>query len=186
MKQIQEMGAYVKLVSCRRRVWTALTGAARVRQYRGHDPAVRALASTNPLHPEAHPRRAQRGRRRDASRQGEGSVSSAPARRRARLSKNASADPSGYIDLSKRRVSAEDVIKCEERYNKSKAVHSITRHVAEKAGVEMEAVNEMVAWPLYRKYGHAFEAFKLSITSVRSFRISSLTFPASLTRCLEI
>lgn len=72
----------------------------------------------------------------------------------------------GYIDLSKRRVSAEDVIKCEERYNKSKAVHSITRHVAEKAGVEMEAVNEMVAWPLYRKYGHAFEAFKLSITYV--------------------
>ena len=72
----------------------------------------------------------------------------------------------GYIDLSKRRVSAEDVIKCEERYNKSKAVHSITRHVAEKAGVEMDVVNEMVTWPLYKKYGHAFEAFKLSITLV--------------------
>ena len=28
----------------------------------------------------------------------------------------------GYIDLSKRRVSPEDVAKCEERYNKSKAV----------------------------------------------------------------
>lgn len=26
----------------------------------------------------------------------------------------------GYIDLSKRRVSAEDVVKCEERYNKAK------------------------------------------------------------------
>lgn len=26
----------------------------------------------------------------------------------------------GYIDLSKRRVSPEDIIKCEERYNKSK------------------------------------------------------------------
>lgn len=36
----------------------------------------------------------------------------------------------GYIDLSKRRVSPEDVVKCEERYNKSKAVHSIMRHVA--------------------------------------------------------
>ncbi|KAJ5684006.1 uncharacterized protein N7477_000351 [Penicillium maclennaniae] len=36
-----------------------------------------------------------------------------------------------YIDLSKRRVSPEDVLKCEERYNKSKAVHSIMRHVAE-------------------------------------------------------
>lgn len=36
----------------------------------------------------------------------------------------------GYIDLSKRRVSAEDVLKCEERYNKSKTVHSIMRHVS--------------------------------------------------------
>lgn len=36
----------------------------------------------------------------------------------------------GYIDLSKRRVSAEDVLKCEERYNKSKTVHSIMRTVS--------------------------------------------------------
>lgn len=78
------------------------------------------------------------------------------------------AAPTGYIDLSKRRVSAEDVIKCEERYNKSKAVHSIMRHVAEKTGVEMDLVNDLVAWPLYKKYGHAYEAFKLSITYVSS------------------
>ncbi|OJA15466.1 hypothetical protein AZE42_02223, partial [Rhizopogon vesiculosus] len=38
----------------------------------------------------------------------------------------------GYIDLSKRRVSPEDIIKCEERYMKSKAVASIMRHVASK------------------------------------------------------
>lgn len=82
----------------------------------------------------------------------------------------------GYIDLSKRRVSAEDVIKCEERYNKSKAVHSIMRHVAEKAGVEMDIVNEMVAWPLYHKYGHAFEAFKLSITCVLLFPFSCFPY----------
>jgi len=36
----------------------------------------------------------------------------------------------GYIDLSKRRVSPEDITKCEERYTKSKAVASILRHVA--------------------------------------------------------
>jgi len=30
--------------------------------------------------------------------------------------------PLGYIDLSKRRVSAEDIQKCEEKFNKSKAV----------------------------------------------------------------
>merc|ERR1712164_32305 len=38
----------------------------------------------------------------------------------------------GYIDLSKRRVSAEDVAKCEERYNKAKAVHRVMRHVADR------------------------------------------------------
>merc|ERR1719252_537348 len=39
----------------------------------------------------------------------------------------------GYIDLSKRRVSAEDVQKCDERFQRSKAVHSIVRHVSEVA-----------------------------------------------------
>src|SRR5882762_5164472 len=38
----------------------------------------------------------------------------------------------GYIDLSKRRVSPEDITKCEERYMKSKTVASIMRHVASK------------------------------------------------------
>ena len=38
----------------------------------------------------------------------------------------------GYIDLSKRRVSSEDIVKCEERYMKSKTVSSILRHVASK------------------------------------------------------
>src|SRR6516164_8711635 len=35
--------------------------------------------------------------------------------------------PLGYIDLSKRRVSPEDIARCEERYNKSRTVHSILR-----------------------------------------------------------
>jgi translation initiation factor 2 subunit 1 len=38
----------------------------------------------------------------------------------------------GYIDLSKRRVSPEDITKCEERYMKSKTVASIMRYVASK------------------------------------------------------
>ncbi|KND04932.1 eukaryotic translation initiation factor 2 subunit alpha [Spizellomyces punctatus DAOM BR117] len=69
----------------------------------------------------------------------------------------------GYIDLSKRRVSAEDVAKCEEKFNKSKAVHSIMRHVAEKLNWSLEELYEKFGWPLYRKYGHAYEAFKLAI-----------------------
>ena len=66
----------------------------------------------------------------------------------------------GYIDLSKRRVAAEDISACEEKYNKSKLVHSIVRHVAETTGNEVEPLYEAIGWPLYKAYGHAFEAFK--------------------------
>mmetsp|Transcript_8533 Transcript_8533/g.22046 ORF Transcript_8533/g.22046 Transcript_8533/m.22046 type:complete len:318 (-) Transcript_8533:187-1140(-) len=69
----------------------------------------------------------------------------------------------GYIDLSKRRVSAEDITQCDERYNKSKAVHSIMRHLAEQTSTPMEELYDKIAWPLYRKFGHAFDAFKLAI-----------------------
>ncbi|KAF7719805.1 Eukaryotic translation initiation factor 2 subunit alpha [Penicillium ucsense] len=70
-----------------------------------------------------------------------------------------------YIDLSKRRVSPEDVVKCEERYNKSKAVHSIMRHVAEATQTPLETLYQQIAWPLNRKYGHSHDAFKISITN---------------------
>lgn len=70
----------------------------------------------------------------------------------------------GYIDLSKRRVSPEDVVKCEERYNKSKAVHSILRHVAEATQTPLETLYSQIAWPLDRKLGHSHDAFKISIT----------------------
>ncbi|KAF9528721.1 eukaryotic translation initiation factor 2 alpha subunit-domain-containing protein [Crepidotus variabilis] len=129
----------------------------------------------------------------------------------------------GYIDLSKRRVSPEDIVKCEERYMKSKAVASILRHVASKipslaapgAAIEGEAetsqsepqaekeskrgnrkarqaaaqgdeglipegdhdvagganeeekleqLYDQIAWPLGKKYGHPYDAFKLALT----------------------
>lgn len=70
----------------------------------------------------------------------------------------------GYIDLSKRRVSPEDVQACEERYNKAKAVHGVMRHLATQRKYYLEDVYEKIGWPLYKKYGHAFDAFKLSIS----------------------
>ncbi|ERM98677.1 hypothetical protein AMTRI_Chr05g66790 [Amborella trichopoda] len=80
----------------------------------------------------------------------------------------------GYIDLSKRRVSEEDIQACEERYNKSKLVHSIMRHVAETMQLDLEDLYIHVGWPLYRKYGHAFEAFKVIVTDPDSV-LNSLT-----------
>ena len=98
----------------------------------------------------------------------------------------------GYIDLSKRRVSHEDITKCEERYTKSKTVASIMRHVASRsAGViatsetekeangdgtaaimdeteeeRLESLYEQIAWPVGKKYGHPYDAFKLALTYV--------------------
>eukprot|EP00586_Coscinodiscus_wailesii_P020589 CAMPEP_0172507996 /NCGR_PEP_ID=MMETSP1066-20121228/208372_1 /TAXON_ID=671091 /ORGANISM="Coscinodiscus wailesii, Strain CCMP2513" /LENGTH=336 /DNA_ID=CAMNT_0013285771 /DNA_START=44 /DNA_END=1054 /DNA_ORIENTATION=- len=69
----------------------------------------------------------------------------------------------GYIDLSKRRVSPEDVAACEDRFSKAKAVHGVLRHMAEKKKLYLEDLYERVAWPLYKKYGHAFDAFKLAL-----------------------
>ena len=70
----------------------------------------------------------------------------------------------GYIDLSKRRVSPEDVLKCEDRYNKAKMVHSIMRHVAEKTSTPMEDLYKSIGWPLDKKYGSSLDAFRISIS----------------------
>ena len=69
----------------------------------------------------------------------------------------------GYIDLSKRRVSPEDVAACEDKFNKAKAVHGVLRHLAERRKFHLEDLYERIAWPLYKKYGHAYDAFKIAL-----------------------
>ena len=67
----------------------------------------------------------------------------------------------GYIDLSKRRVSPEDVAACEDKFNKAKAVHGVLRHLADRKGLYLEELYQKIGWPLYKKFGHAYDAFKL-------------------------
>lgn len=69
----------------------------------------------------------------------------------------------GYIDLSKRRVSAEEVLKAEERFNKSKAVHSIVKNVSNKLKVPMLSLYQRMAWPLYKRFPHAYDAFQSAV-----------------------
>ena len=76
----------------------------------------------------------------------------------------------GYIDLSKRRVSPEDLALCEDKFNKSKMIHSIMRHVAETTGNDVEELYRNIGWPLYKMYGHAFEAFKVGLKSQRPLK----------------
>ncbi|RGP66683.1 translation initiation factor 2 subunit 1 [Fusarium longipes] len=85
----------------------------------------------------------------------------------------------GYIDLSKRRVSPEDIVKCEERYNKSKMVHSVMIHLAKATEIPLETLYQAIAWPLNKKYGHALDAFKLSITNPEVW--NDITFPDEVT-----
>lgn len=70
----------------------------------------------------------------------------------------------GYIDLSKRRVAPEDIAKIEEKWNKSRTVHSIVRHVAETLSIDAIELYKRWGWPLYRKYGHAFDGFRVAVT----------------------
>jgi len=127
---------------------------------------------------------------------------------------NAHWDYTGYIDLSKRRVSPEDITKCEERYTKSKTVASIMRHVASRSGgipepekedhpdgeaavageteeERLESLYEQIAWPVGKKYGHPYDAFKLALTCVSpSYFILALlptyALVASRTKCSAV
>jgi translation initiation factor 2 subunit 1 len=64
-----------------------------------------------------------------------------------------------------RRVSPEDLAACEERYQKSKLVHSIMRHVAETQDVDLFHLYSVISWPLYKLHGHAHDAFKVMVVS---------------------
>lgn len=66
----------------------------------------------------------------------------------------------GYIDLSKKRVAPEEILRCEERFSKSKRVHQIICHVAQKHHMRVDDLNRIITWPLQKTYGHALNAFK--------------------------
>ncbi|VDN54012.1 unnamed protein product [Dracunculus medinensis] len=77
----------------------------------------------------------------------------------------------GYIDLSKRRVYSKDLIQCEDRFAKAKAVNSILRHVADQLDYtkeeELENLYEKTAWYFdkkLKKKAAAYDVFKKAIS----------------------
>merc|ERR1712020_776086 len=76
----------------------------------------------------------------------------------------------GYIDLSKRRVTPEDVERCTEVFSKAKAVNSILRHVATnldfKTNEELEELYRKTAWHFEsktKKKGSSYDWFKQAV-----------------------
>lgn len=72
----------------------------------------------------------------------------------------------GYIDLSKKYVTEDDVEGTTERFTKSKTVHSIMKHTAVTCNMPVKDLLEKVAWPMYEEFageddeeeGHALDA----------------------------
>jgi len=59
----------------------------------------------------------------------------------------------GYIDLSKRRVAAEDQLKAKEQFARNKTIHGIMRHVATIVEKPLDEVCRLISWPLYKEFG---------------------------------
>ena len=49
------------------------------------------------------------------------------------------------------------------RLREDMQVHSIMRHVSETTGAELEDLYTQIGWPLYKLYGHAFDAMKVMV-----------------------
>ncbi|XP_059099873.1 eukaryotic translation initiation factor 2 subunit 1-like [Peromyscus eremicus] len=78
----------------------------------------------------------------------------------------------GYIDLSKRRVSPEEAIKCEDKFTKPKTVYSTLHHVAEVVEYskveQLKSLFQRTSWVFDDKskkpgYG-AYDAFKHAVS----------------------
>ncbi len=70
----------------------------------------------------------------------------------------------GYVDLSKKRITAEDVTTCLARYHKAKLVDSILKRVAETFDYPLEKLYEQTAWPLDKAYGSSYIGFRGILT----------------------
>ncbi|KAG9465942.1 hypothetical protein GDO78_017491 [Eleutherodactylus coqui] len=85
----------------------------------------------------------------------------------------------GYIDLSKRRVSPEEALKCEDKFTKSKTVYSILRHVAEvleyTKDEQLDSLFQRTAWVFDEKYKRpgygAYDAFKHAVSIEEERRV---------------
>ena len=90
----------------------------------------------------------------------------------------------GYVDLSKRRVPADDVADFQNKYNKAKHVHSILFNVAKRLNVLLLDLYEVVAWPLYDRFPHAYDAFRYALTNQDEVFTKQMNIPENVLQAL--
>lgn len=88
----------------------------------------------------------------------------------------------GYIDLSKRRVYSRDLLKCEDRFSRAKAINSILCQVAKQLGytenTQLEELYKKTAWYFdekHKKKAASSEVFKKALTDPTVFDECELT-----------
>eukprot|EP00331_Platyophrya_macrostoma_P004282 CAMPEP_0176424388 /NCGR_PEP_ID=MMETSP0127-20121128/10811_1 /TAXON_ID=938130 /ORGANISM="Platyophrya macrostoma, Strain WH" /LENGTH=340 /DNA_ID=CAMNT_0017805443 /DNA_START=45 /DNA_END=1067 /DNA_ORIENTATION=+ len=89
----------------------------------------------------------------------------------------------GYIDLSKKKVNAEEMKEFEDQYGKAKTVHTILRTVADKVNLDLEKIYQCSGWPLHTKFGNCYDAFKISLIEPEKVW-TGLTIPENIFKAL--
>jgi len=72
----------------------------------------------------------------------------------------------GYIDLTRKNITPEEVEACHQKYNKSKTVHSIMCRLAEMQHINLPTLYETIIWPMYKQDKDPLEIFKSAISDV--------------------
>eukprot|EP01083_Nonionella_stella_P015278 42749_1 len=92
-----------------------------------------------------------------------------------------------FIDLSKKRVDADEVPKLEERWNKSKASHSIMRQVSvlSKKKYSMKDLYKLFGFKAAREFGHLYDGFKYAMNNWNAFLEKYPTIPEDIQAFLK-
>lgn len=76
-----------------------------------------------------------------------------------------------FIDLSKKRVDADEIPKAEDKWNKSKAAHSIMRQVSVLSDKKysMKQLYALFGWQCAKDFGHLYDGFKFAMNDWSGF-----------------
>lgn len=81
----------------------------------------------------------------------------------------------GYIDLTRKNITPEEVEASHQKYNKSKTVHSILCRLAEVQHLQLPQLYETIIWPMYRQEKDPLEFFKSAISDSSVMKDLNLT-----------